>query len=61
MKAAREQAVRERKADFIVVTNLAETPQGFIPLMERSGYHQCMASIFENGRWVMTPLPLYEK
>ena len=61
MKAAREQAVRERKADFIVVTNLAETPIGFIPLMERSGYRQCVAPVFEDGRWTMTPLPLYEK
>jgi hypothetical protein len=61
MKVAREQAVRERKADFIVVTNLAETPLGFIPLMERSGYRQCVAPIIENGKKVMTPLPLYEK
>lgn len=61
MKAAREQDVRERKADFIVATNLAYTPAGFVPLMERSGYHQCAAPIFEGGRWVMTPLPLYEK
>ncbi len=61
MKAAREQAVRERKADFIVVTNLAETPKGFIPLMERSGYRQCVAPVLEDGKWVMTPLPLYEK
>ncbi len=63
MTMAREQAVRERKADFIVATIVAYTPVpvGFIPLMERSGYHQCVAPIFDNGRWVMTPLPLYEK
>lgn len=61
MKKAREEAVRKRKADFIVVTNLPETPRNFIPLMKKYGYRQCSAELMQSGKKVIVFLPLYKK
>lgn len=61
MKKEREEAVRKREADFIVVTNLPETPRNFLPLMKKYGYRQCSAELMQSGKKVIVFLPLYEK
>lgn len=61
MRTAREKAVKERCADYILVTNLPETPANFIPLVIKSGYRQCYGPVKENGKTKIKALPLYEK
>ncbi len=61
MRRAREEAVRKREADFIVVTNLPETPRNFLPLMKKHGYRQCSAELMQSGKKVTIFLPLYKK
>ncbi len=57
----REQAVADRRADFIVISNIKETPRNIIPLALKSGYRQCYGPVTENGETRIRPLPLYER
>lgn len=59
MIAERMNAIRARKPDFIVITQVSS--DDFIPFIERCGYRQCHGSVIENGKIVTRALPLYEK
>ena len=59
MVAERKNAIRARKLDFIVVTQIPSAD--LIPLIERCGYHQCHGLVYIKGKAQMRALPLYEK
>ena len=63
IKAERQQAIRERKADFVLVNN--KNPERLEPyiftILQQSGYHQCVVQVVENGKTVMKALPVYAK
>ncbi len=61
MMKEREGGVVNRRADFIVISNMKETPKNIIPLALKAGYHQCYGTVTENGKTEMKPLPLFEK
>lgn len=61
MMKEREGDVVNRRADFIVISNMKETPENIIPLALKAGYHQCYGPVTENGKTVIKPLPLFEK
>lgn len=61
MRKAREQAVKQRCADYIVLNNLPEVPPNFLPLVKHSGYRQCYAPVTEHGKTQVKPLPLFER
>ncbi len=61
MKKDREKAVIDKRADFIIISNISETPSNIIPLALRVGYRQCYGPVTENGKTKIKPLPLFEK
>lgn len=61
MMKEREGDVVNRRADFIVISNMKETPENIIPLALKAGYHQCYGPVTENGKTEIKPLPLFEK
>ncbi len=66
----RRQAIRMKKPDFVLVydrygnSNVVcaknEDPQ-FYAILHASGYHQCYATVVENGKTVKKALPVYAK
>ncbi len=59
MVQEREEAIRTRKVDFIVVTQIPS--DDFITFIEQCGYRQCHAPVTVDGKSELKALPLYEK
>lgn len=55
------QAIKARKADFVVVLREKYKEENIVATLRASGYHQCFRPVTINGKRVMKPLGIYEK
>ena len=61
----RHQAIRERKADYVMITLTHEEMEQIDPaiysIMQANGYRQCCRPVTIDGKHQMKALPIYEK
>ena len=57
----RRQAIKARKADFVIVQHRESKEENIVATLRANGYHQCIRPVIVNGRRVMKPLGIYEK